>query len=370
MEMQFNGEFKVDLPREEVFELLSDPQKFAPMMPTFKSLEMKDDRTAIVKISVGIGRIRGTASTELTLDEVEAPRRASYIGKGKLMQGAYQMTSSFDLEDAPGGGTVVSWQGETLLVGKILSVAGGGMRGYAEKEINNLISSLQLALSPEAEVAAEVPAEEGFFARIWHALIGKPAAEASADTPDSKVTEVPIAPYPEDVAKAQREAHDKIEALLDIGRTEKPLARKEDDRLVRGNGFFVDDYKPHGLLHMAIVRSPYAHANILNINVSKAEALPGVVCTMTGKEAAEQTDPYIQIGPEPGGNIQDYCMAVDKAVFQGDPVAMVVAESLSIANDAAQLVDVEYEVLEPVLTCEEALKNENILHEVAGTNHI
>ena len=220
MEMQFNGEFKVDLPREEVFDLLSDPQKFAPLMPTFKSLEMKDDRTAIVKISVGIGRIRGTASTELTLDEIKASRRASYIGKGKLMQGVYQMTSSFDLEDAPGGGTVVKWNGETQLVGKILSVAGGGLRGYAEKEINNLISSLQLALSPEAEVAAEAPpAEEGFFAKIWHALFGKPAAEVPTDTTAaSEVTEVPIAPYPEDVAKTNREAHDRIEALLDTER--------------------------------------------------------------------------------------------------------------------------------------------------------
>ena len=370
MEMQFNGEFKVDLPREEVFELLSDPQKFAPMMPTFKSLEMKDDRTAIVKISVGIGRIRGTASTELTLDEVEASRRASYVGKGKLMQGVYQMTSSFDLEDAPEGGTVVKWQGETQLVGKILSIAGGGMRGYAEKEINNLISSLQLALSPESGPTAVAPAEEGFLSKIWQALFGKPAAEAPAEPPKSELTEVPIAPHPEDVAKAQREARDKIEALLDIGRTEKPLARKEDDRLIRGNGFFVDDYKPHGVLHMAIVRSPYAHANILNIDVSRAEAMPGVVCTMTGKEVAEQTDPYIQIGPEPGGNIQDYCMAVDKAVYQGDPVAIVVAETQGLAADAVQLVDVEYEVLKPVLTCEEALKNENILHEVAGTNHI
>ena len=128
MEMKFDGEFKIDLPREEVFEILSDPEKFAPLLPTFHSMEMKDERTASLKVKVGIGKILATSTTELTLEESVPPKRARYVGKGKVMQGVYQMISSFDLEEVDGG-TLVKWQGETILVGKILSIAGGGLRG-------------------------------------------------------------------------------------------------------------------------------------------------------------------------------------------------------------------------------------------------
>jgi len=69
MEMKFDGEFKIDLPREEVFEILSDPEKFAPLFPTFHSMEMKDERTANLKVKVGIGKIIATSTTELTLEE-------------------------------------------------------------------------------------------------------------------------------------------------------------------------------------------------------------------------------------------------------------------------------------------------------------
>jgi carbon monoxide dehydrogenase subunit G len=130
MEMKFDGEFKIDLPREEVFEILSDPEKFAPLLPTFHSMEMKDERTANLKVKVGIGKIIATSTTELTLEEAVPPLRARYVGKGKVMQGVYQMISSFDLEEMDGG-TLVKWQSETILVGKILSIAGGGLRGYA-----------------------------------------------------------------------------------------------------------------------------------------------------------------------------------------------------------------------------------------------
>ena len=69
----------------------------------------------------------------------------------------------------------------------------------------------------------------------------------------------------------------------------KTVHRKEDDRLIRGKGLFVDDYKMGGMLHMKLVTSSYAHATIGSIDVSAAEAMPGVVCTLTGAEVAEQT---------------------------------------------------------------------------------
>jgi xanthine dehydrogenase molybdopterin-binding subunit B len=147
------------------------------------------------------------------------------------------------------------------------------------------------------------------------------------------------------------------------------LSRKEDGRLVRGRGLFVDDYKVAGMLHMGLVRSPYGHARIVRIDTSKAEALPGVVCTLTGKEVAAVANPYMQIGPGEAQNIKDYPMAVDKAIYQGEPVVAVVAENPRIAADAAQLVEVEYEPLPAVTDWQTALEDKSILHPGLGTNH-
>jgi CO/xanthine dehydrogenase Mo-binding subunit/carbon monoxide dehydrogenase subunit G len=367
MEMKFNGEFKVDQSRDKVFAILSDPQKFAPLLPTFHSLEMKDERTALLRVKVGIGRIRGTASTELTLDEAEAPLRARYIGQGKVMQGVYKMISSFELEE-DGKGTLVKWQGETQLVGKILSLAGGGMSGYAEKEINKLVNSLQNALSANPKKVTAKPKADGWLGRIL-----RKSANAEADVADSSsaesIIQAGLATHsPEQISQRQL-AQKKIDDVLSVTRSEKRLPRKEDNRLIRGQGLFVDDYHPAGMLHMIVVRSPYAHGKILNIDVSKAEALPGVKCTLTGAEVKAQSNAFTQLGPEPGALIQDYCLAVDKVLYQGDPVVAVIAESAQIATDAAQLVDVEYETLPVVVDCREAMEGKTLLHEQVGSNY-
>ena len=146
------------------------------------------------------------------------------------------------------------------------------------------------------------------------------------------------------------------------------LYRKEDVRLVRGAGLFTDDVVGPGLLHLHIVRSPYAHARILGIDTSAAEALPGVVCTLTGREIAAACDPYMQIAPPPASAIVDYPMAVDRVRYQGEPVAAVVAETAALAADGGERIRVEYEILEPVLDVETALKDKIVLHEAAGTN--
>ena len=150
----------------------------------------------------------------------------------------------------------------------------------------------------------------------------------------------------------------------------KPLPRKEEDRLLRGRGKFADDIKLREMLYLRFVRSPYAHAKIVSVDVSAAEALPGVVATLTGAELAPQVQPFIEIAPDPGGKIKDYALAVSKVRYQGEPVAAVVAESPSLADDAAELIQVEYEALDPVIDGEEALKDASILHEEAGTNRV
>ncbi len=150
----------------------------------------------------------------------------------------------------------------------------------------------------------------------------------------------------------------------------KPLPRKEEDRLLRGRGKFADDLKMREMLYLRFIRSPYAHARIIAVDVSAAEALPGVVCTLTGKEIEPLTQPFIEIGPEPCARIRDYPLAVDKVRYQGEPVAAVVAMSPQIADDAAELVQVDYDPLAPVVDAEQALTDQSVLHESAGTNKV
>src|SRR6201997_272527 len=148
----------------------------------------------------------------------------------------------------------------------------------------------------------------------------------------------------------------------------QPIRRKEENRLVSGKGIFVDDEKMPGMLHIRFIRSSYAHARIMRVDVSKAEKSPGVACALTGAEIKRQVQPFIEIGPGGAQKIADYPMAVDKVVFQGEPVAAVVAETRPAAEDAAELVEVDYEPLPPVVTAEDALKDESLLHPAMGTN--
>ena len=105
-----------------------------------------------------------------------------------------------------------------------------------------------------------------------------------------------------------------------------------------------------------------------SIDTAAAEALPGVACVLTGKDILAQCDPFMQLGPEPCDKIRDLPLAVDKVIFQGEPVAAIAATSVAIAMDAGQLIDVDYEMLDAVVDAEEALTDKVILHEAAGTN--
>lgn len=394
MEMNFSGQFEVSPPPEEVFELLSDPQKFAPLLPTFSSLEMKSADTAVVKVSVGIGKIRGTASTQLTLKHKTKPTHATYVGTGKVMGGAYTMTSSYDLEPK-GSGTLVNWRGEVQLVGKILSMAGGGMQGYAEQQINAIISSIQHAMSPESDKVALpsqkiTPETAGWLLRLMRRLglaqAPRPQDATLADTPSAEAAAAVaklIAGWT-GTAQASQTLKGAL-SLKSIGSnkdftdivnhhaSEKwvhaALSRKEDGRLIRGQGLFVDDYNVDGMLHMSLARSPYAHARIIRIDTTRAETLPGVVCTLTGAEIAAVCNPFMQIGPDKAQNIRDFPLAVEKAIFQGEPVVAVIAENPRIAADAVQLVDIEYEALPVATEWRSALEDKEVLHPGMGTNH-
>jgi len=147
------------------------------------------------------------------------------------------------------------------------------------------------------------------------------------------------------------------------------VPRKEDKRLTQGQGVFADDIKRHGMGYIHFVRAPYAHAHITSIDVSKAEAIKGVYGTLTGEEVAAQTDPFFQIANEPGGQIQDYALAVGKVRYVGEAVVAVVAETRDLARDASELVEVEYEPLPAVVDARRALASDApVVHDEAGGN--
>ncbi|MBC7342846.1 MAG: xanthine dehydrogenase family protein molybdopterin-binding subunit [Clostridia bacterium] len=132
--------------------------------------------------------------------------------------------------------------------------------------------------------------------------------------------------------------------------------RKEDVRFVTGRGRYTDDVKLPGMLHAAVLRSPYAHARIVNIDTSKAKQLEGVMAVITGEEAKKFWKPLA-----PTINIsmkvpELYAIAVDKVRFAGEPVAAVAAVSRYVAEDALDLIRVEYEPLPVVTSVEEALE--------------
>src|SRR6266566_9407909 len=129
------------------------------------------------------------------------------------------------------------------------------------------------------------------------------------------------------------------------------VPRKEDQRFIRGKGNYVDDISLPGMLHLELLRSPYAHARINSIDTSRAGALPGVVAVVTGEALAAHGLAWM---PTLSGDTQAV-LATDKVRFQGQEVAGVVAESPYVAWDALELIDVEYDPLPPVIDPKQAL---------------
>jgi aerobic carbon-monoxide dehydrogenase large subunit len=129
------------------------------------------------------------------------------------------------------------------------------------------------------------------------------------------------------------------------------VKRKEDDRFIRGRGNYVDDIVLPGMLHMAILRSPFAHARIRSIDAARAEALPGVVAVVTGELLAQHNLAWM---PTLSGDTQAV-LATDKVRMQGQEVACVVAEDVYVAHDALELIEVDYEPLPAVTTPHQAL---------------
>lgn len=148
----------------------------------------------------------------------------------------------------------------------------------------------------------------------------------------------------------------------------KSIPKVEDRKFLLGRGGYVDDHDLPNLLHVAVVRSPFAHARIKSIDTSAAMELDGVVAVITGEQAAELCDFMPDFNPEP--NLHKWrCLAVDKVRHVGEGVAVVVATSRYIAEDGRDLVDVDYEPLQPITSIASAMApGAALLHEAMESN--
>lgn len=150
----------------------------------------------------------------------------------------------------------------------------------------------------------------------------------------------------------------------------KPIRRVEDDRLLRGKGQFLADLAPPGLLHAVFVRSPHAHATILRLDCDTARALEGVAAVYTSADTVDRTEPICVAGevhtPErllkelkPIDRLHPIPLfPLERVTYVGQPVAMVVAATRAGAQDAAELVEVDYEPLPAVLDPVAALEGD------------
>ena len=148
------------------------------------------------------------------------------------------------------------------------------------------------------------------------------------------------------------------------------IQRKEDPRFVRGKGHYVDDIVLPGMLHGVILRSPVAHARLVSIDTSRALAHPGVKAVITGQDLLGLK---LAWAPTLSADVQAV-LVTDKVRFQGQEVAFVIAEDRYAARDAVELIDVEYDVLQPVTDARRAMDPDApvIRDEIEGRtdNHI
>ena len=141
------------------------------------------------------------------------------------------------------------------------------------------------------------------------------------------------------------------------GRIGESIKRKEDGRFLRGKGNYIDDMELPGMLHMAILRSPHAHARIKSVDTSAAGAMPGVIAVVTGELMAQHKLAWM---PTMSGDTQAV-LATDKVRFQGQEVAAVIAETKYQAEDARDAIVIEYDILPAVTSPQQAMESTSSL---------
>ncbi len=151
----------------------------------------------------------------------------------------------------------------------------------------------------------------------------------------------------------------------------KVVPRPNLERLMQGRGLYVSDIELPRMAHVAFLRSPHAHAKIMGIDATEARRLPGVIAVVTGEELAAVITPWVGVLSHLKGlkSAPQHAIAIDRVCWQGEAVAAVVATSRAVAEDAAEIVRVEYEELDAVTDMRTALDPETpVIHASLGDN--
>jgi carbon-monoxide dehydrogenase large subunit len=166
-----------------------------------------------------------------------------------------------------------------------------------------------------------------------------------------------------------------LETLSELDRPNsyigKVVPRPNLDRLMQGRGLYVSDLELPRMAHVVFLRSPHAHAKIVGIDTAAARQMPGVIAVVTGEELAAVITPWVGVLTHMKGlkSAPQHAIAIDRACWQGEAVAAVVATSRAVAEDAAELVGVEYEELEAVTDMRTALDPQTpVIHASLGDN--
>src|SRR5919199_2127543 len=146
---------------------------------------------------------------------------------------------------------------------------------------------------------------------------------------------------------------------VDRGYIGQSVPRANAQRLLQGRGAFIDDLRFPRLAHVAFFRSPYAHARIKRLGFAAAERSPGVIAVLDGRAVADYCTPWVAVLAHLKGikSPPQHAIAIERACWQGEAVAAVVAESRSQAEDAVALIEAEWEELPVVVDMEDSLKN-------------
>ena len=157
---------------------------------------------------------------------------------------------------------------------------------------------------------------------------------------------------------------------VDRGYIGQSVPRPNAKRLLQGRGAYVDDLRLPRLAHVVFYRSPYAHARIKSLGTEKARSSPGVIGVFDGRAVAEYCTPWVGVLAHLKGikSPPQHAVAVDRACWQGEAVAAVVAETRARAEDALALIEVEWEELPAVIDMEESLAGKRIIHKEFSDN--
>src|SRR5688500_636206 len=157
---------------------------------------------------------------------------------------------------------------------------------------------------------------------------------------------------------------------VDKGYIGQSVPRPGLQRLLQGRGAFIDDLRFPRLAHVAFFRSPYAHARIKELDLEKARKGEGVIGVFDGRAVAEYCTPWVAVLAHLKGikSPPQHAIAIERACWQGEAVAAVVAETRAQAEDAAQLIEAEWQELPVVVDMEEALRGKQVIHPELGDN--